>query len=583
MSNRFTFIIAALLILIMAGLAVFSMKGDSATMDEIAHLPAGYSYLTQRDMRLNPEHPPLIKDLAAFPLLFIQGIKFPSGIKSWREDVNGQWEFGSHFLYKTGNPADKMLFWSRVPMVLVLLLLGFYLFWWTRELFGNKAALLSLFLFSFSPTFLAHGRLVTTDVGAAIGIFVATYYFIKSLKNPVKKNIVLAGISFGLAQLCKFSVILLVPYFAFLTLAWALLKISQKKESLKKLFIVHCSLFIGVLVIGFLLVTLIYQFHVLNYPLQKHIRDVKIYLESQPVFISNAVISAIQIPLLRPFAHYLTGLLMVFTRASSGHTTYFLGEISNLGWKNYFPVVYSIKEPLTFHILTLLAVIYGALSIKKSFWHKLRNWTRSHFAEFAMLSFIILYWTASLVSSLNLGVRHLLPVSPFVMVLVSAVTISWLKEPFLKLKYLILGVLLFWQLSSVVLICPHFLSYFNELVRGPDQGFIYAVDSNLDWGQDLRRLKAWTDSNKIEKIYVDYFGGGDGQYYLKEKYVPWRGTQSPNDFPKGNYLAVSATFLQGGRGQPIPGFDQPTGYYRWLDQQTLIAKIGYSIFVYYIE
>jgi len=149
MTNRTTNIIAVILLIFVFFISVFSMKDDSVTMDEMAHLPAGYSYLTQKDMRLNPEHPPLIKDLAAIPLLFIKGINFPSEIKDWKEDINGQWGFGFNFLYNSGNPTDKMIFWGRLPMILILVLLGFYIFKWAKELFGNKVALLSLFLFSF--------------------------------------------------------------------------------------------------------------------------------------------------------------------------------------------------------------------------------------------------------------------------------------------------------------------------------------------------------------------------------------------------------------------------------------------------
>jgi len=143
--------------------------------------------------------------------------------------------------------------------------------------------------------------------------------------------------------------------------------------------------------------------------------------------------------------------------------------------------------------------------------------------------------------------------------------------------------LILWQVFSVLSVYPHFLAYFNEIVGGPNNGYIYTVDSNLDWGQDLKRLKKWTEENNIDKIYVDYFGGGDARYYLKEKYLPWQGNWRPNDFPKENYLAVSATFLQGGRGLPVAGFNQPWGYYLWLDKYQPIAKIGYSIFVYYIK
>ena len=580
MSNRLTNIIAACLLMLMFFLAVFSMKDDSATMDEVAHLPAGYSYLTQKDMRLNPEHPPLIKDLAALPLLFIKGINFPSALPDWKEDINGQWGFGYHFLYGAGNPADIMIFWGRIPMVLILILLGFYIFKWARELFGNKAALLSLIIFSFSPTFLAHGRLVTTDVGAAAGVLIATYYFIKALKNPSKKSIIFAGIAFGLAQLCKFSVILLIPFFAFLSLLWWSVKLGNLKETFKILILVF--------IIGFILIWPVYQYHVWNYPKEIQARDTEFLLSSNLIKASGSVLSwAAEKPILRPYAQYFLGLFLAFQRASSGNTTYFLGEISATGWKNYFPIVYLLKEPLTFHILTLIALLYAAFLIKKPFWkntlQRLKGWIRNHFPEFAMLSFIGIYWATSLTSDLNIGVRHLLPVFPFTMLLLSAATIESLKAPFLKIKYLILGALILWQIFSVVSIYPHFLAYFNELAGGPNQGFVYTVDSNLDWGQDLKRLKKWVQDNKIDKIYVDYFGGGDARYYLKEKYAPWQGTQDPNEFPKENYLAVSVTFLQGGRGLPAPGFNQPWGYYLWLNKYQPVAKIGHSIFVYYIK
>jgi len=579
MPNRLTNLIATCLLVFVFLVAFFSMKDDSATMDEVAHLPAGYSYLTQKDMRLNPEHPPLIKDLAAIPLLFIKGINFPQDIKAWKEDINGQWEFGFNFLYQMGNPVDKMIFWSRLPMILILILLGFYIFKWAKELFGNKAALLALFLFSFSPTFLAHGRLVTTDIGAAAGVFIATYYFLKALHKPTKKNIIFSGISFGLAELCKFSVILLVPFFVAISLVWWIIKSGRWQQVLKTLILV--------LVIGYLIIWPVYQYHVLNYPPERQVRDAEVFLSAYPDFIQKPLIFAADKPILRPHAQYFTGLFMVFHRAAFGHTTYFLGEISNLGWKNYFPTVYAIKEPLTLHILTLIALLYAAWLIKKPFWinplQRAKDWIKNHFSEFAMLTFIGLYWLTSLTSNLNIGVRHLLPVFPFTFILVSVMTMNFLREPFLRLKYFVLALLILWQAISVVSIYPHFLAYFNEIAGGSNQGYIYTVDSNLDWGQDLKRLKKWVEEKGIDKIYVDYFGGGDAKYYLKEKYAPWWGTRDSKEFPKGNYLAISATFLQGGRGIPTPGFNQPCGYYHWLDKYTPVAKIGYSIFIYYIN
>ncbi len=569
LSNKTTSIIAGLLLLIMFALAATSIKNDSLTMDEVAHLPSGYSYLTQQDMRLNPEHPPLIKDLAAFPLLFIKDINFPSEIKSWQEDVNGQWDFGRYFLYQTGNPAEKMIFWGRIPMILILILLGFYVFKWARELFGNRAGLLALFFFSFSPTLIAHGKLVTTDVGAAAGIFIATYYFIKALKSPTKKNIILAGVFLGVAELLKFSAILLLPFYVFLGLIWWLIKLGKLKQTLKILVLVFA--------IGFLLIWPIYQYHIWNYPPEKQVSDTQVYLRDTPEFIKKPILWMADKPILRAYSQYFTGLSMVFHRVAGGNTTYFLGKVSNVGWKSYFPIVYLIKIPLAFHILTLIALLSVLWFIRKP------SWVKSHFPVFTILTFIGIYWLTSIAGNLNIGVRHLLPVFPLTILLVAAAVTNLLKEPYLKLKYLVLMFLILWQAFSVLSVYPHFLAYFNESVGGPSNGYKYVVDSNLDWGQDLKRLKNWVEENKIDKVYLDYFGGGNPQYYLGKNFAPWWGTRDSEEFPKGNYLAVSATLLQGGKGETIPELSQSSGYYRWLDNYNPVTTIGYSIFIYYID
>ncbi|MDD2731762.1 MAG: glycosyltransferase family 39 protein [Candidatus Pacebacteria bacterium] len=589
MSDKNTIITASFLLIFMAVISVLSMKDDSLTMDEMSHLPAGYSYVSQKDMRINPEHPPLIKDLAGIPLLFIKNIKFPSDIKAWKDDVNSQWDFGSYFLYKTGNPVDKMIILSRIPMILILIMLGIYLFIWTKELFGNSTALTALFFFSFSPTLIAHGRLVTTDVGAAAGAFISTYYFVKFLKDPTKKNIILGGIFFGIAELLKFSLILLIPFFAILVVVKSILKSSDIKIFLKNFYyyFIRCLL-VGL--IALVLIWIVYSYHVLNYPSQKQAKDTEFILSSFGTkTLTDLNVWMADKPILRPFAQYTLGLLMVLQRASGGNTGYFLGEISAAGWKTYFPFVYLIKEPLGFHILSLIALLFaiGVMFRKNKegkITERMTNWLNTHFAEFSMLLFIIIYWTSSLTSNLNIGVRHLLPAFPFQILLVSAgITTLFLKGSLIRLKKTFIFAMMLWQVYAVISIYPHFISYFNEIIGGPKNGYLYVVDSNLDWGQDLKRLKIWLDENKIDKAYIDYFGGGNPQYYLKEKYAPWWGLRNPDEIPEGSYLAVSATLLQGGRGKPAPNFDQKTGYYLWLDKYQPMTVIGNSIFVFYIN
>ncbi len=588
MSNRLTNIIAIFLFLFLFFASIFSMAGDSLTMDELAHLPAGYSYLTQQDMRLNPEHPPLVKDMAAFPLLFIKGIHFPSQAKSWQDGVNDQWNFGKKFLFQSNNPAKKMIFWARVPMIFILLLLAFYVFRWARELFDNKTALLALFFVSFSPTLIAHTRLVATDVGAATGMFIAIYYFVKFINKPSKKNIILAGIAFGLAELAKFSVVLLFPIFGILIifLAWAK---SSNWHQFLKIFWRYFLLIVLVTVIAYLLVWAVYLFHVWHYPPQKQVNDTKNILASFPYKpLSDAVIWMADKPILRPIAQYFLGVFMVIQRATGGNTTYFLGEVSRNGWKLFFPIVYIIKQPLAFIILLIISIIYSVLLIEKPIWQKtfsrFKKWLCLHFAEFSIPVAIIVYWSFFLKSNLNIGVRHLLPVFPLTMLLVSAMIIKLAEKPFLKpLKIVLLIGFLTWQAISVILVYPHFLAYSNELTGGPSKTYLYTVDSDLDWGQDLARLDNWLKKKKIKEIYLDYFGGSDPKYYLGNKFLPWWGQRNPKDMPKGGYLAVSASFLQRGRGNPVLGFNDPCHYYDWLYQYKPVAQIGYSIFVYHIN
>ena len=97
--------------------------------------------------------------------------------------------------------------------------------------------------------------------------------------------------------------------------------------------------------------------------------------------------------------------------------------------------------------------------------------------------------------------------------------------------YFALIILISWQAISIFAIYPHFLSYFNEIIGGPANGYIYTVNSNLDWGQDLKRLKKWVEENNIDKIYLDYFGGADTIYYLAEKLIPWQCTRDTKVLP----------------------------------------------------
>jgi len=581
LTNRTTNIIAIILLGICFFLSFLSIRNMSLTMDEKAHIPSGYSYLKFQDYRLNPEHPPLAKDLSAIPLLFLD-LKFPTEHSSWTNDINGQWESGDQFIFKSGNNADEIIFWSRIPMILLLLLTGWFIFFWVRKLGGNKPALLALTLFSFSPSFLAHGRLVTTDVAAVFGFLIATYFWLKFLKNPSGKNVFIAGITFGIAMCLKFSLVLLVPSLGLVTIIYAWLQGKKIKNVLK-----YIGLAVVVGLVGlFSIIWPLYQLHIINYPVEQQVNDMETILEDTA--INNFFIQGARNPMMRPISQYAFGLLMATSRVARGNTVYFLGKVTINSWKEYFPVMYLLKVPLAFHVLTLLAIGFWLSAMKKTNFLKkigkrFKTWFSNHLAEFSLLVLFIIYWGTSIAGNLNIGVRHILPIFPIMYILVSLrffrSTDKMKKQPKLILSCL-LGILMAWYIISSVLAFPYYISYYNELAGGSKNGYKIAVDSNYDWGQDLKRLADFIEEKNIEKINVSYFGGDNTFYRLGNKLnQAW--VDKDQEKNKG-WIAISATLLQERRAIAVPGYDRDATVMNWLNDYEPI-RIGNSIFVYYID
>ena len=136
--------------------SVLNAKNDTATFDEIAHIPAGYSYIQKQDTRLNPEHPPLLKDFIGIPLAFLD-LNFETDKQFWTGDGlnriwdDGQWEAGKYLLYGAGNNPDQILFWSRIPIIIISVILGLFLFMWGKKIGGTLAGLFILTLYAFYP------------------------------------------------------------------------------------------------------------------------------------------------------------------------------------------------------------------------------------------------------------------------------------------------------------------------------------------------------------------------------------------------------------------------------------------------
>ncbi len=576
---------------------------ESAIMDELAHIPAGYGYVKYLDYRLNPEHPPLVKMLSALPLSFMD-LNFPLDSPYWKSDVNGQWAVGTQFLYESGNDADQIIKWSRLgPMILTLVLI-FFIYWWSKELLGPWWAFLPASLFAFSPTVLAHGHYVTTDIGAALGIFISIYYFLKHHLEPSRKNLIIAGLAFGVAQLLKFSALILIPYFILLLIffygCWAYRNRSTKRltnelmKRFKNLFLVF--------LIGFLLVYPFYFATTINYPPEKQKADTDFILTSfaggkpsegefcNPVrCLAELNVWASDKPLLRPYAEYLLGILMVLQRSADGNTIYFMNYVVNFGGWTYFPVTYLMKESLPVLILIFLALLVYFFSVRRALREKrptFADYLETHPGEFAMALFVIVYGAYSINSTLNIGIRHLLPIVPFMYILTASSLKHWFKSNFFnrQVKLGIIMLLLIWFASDVKLAYPYYLSYFNQTI-GTKNGWQYVTDSNYDWGQDLKRLKTFVEQNGIDKIAVDYFGGGKPKYYLGDKAEDWKSSKGDPRESGIKWLSVSINTVQGAKGKLHTGQTRnPEDEYQWLlNPYEPHARAGTSIFIYKLD
>jgi len=641
LSSRTAWFVVAIICLLSFSLMLWASLTDSAIMDELAHIPAGYGYVHNLDYRLNPEHPPLIKALAMLPVLFLNP-NFPTQSSAWTDEINSQWAVGAQFLYESGNDANQIIRLARFGPMLITILTVILIYIWSRELIGEWWALLPTLLFALSPTVLAHGHYVTTDVGAAFGVLFATYFFLKFLRAPSRKHLAYAGLAFGVATIAKFSTALLVPYFVIIIVAFYLVGVRRDWNAtevglrFKRFFtrgLRYLKALVAIFVIGYVFIVYpVYFLFTTNYPLQKQTADTTYILQSfangptpagklcEPMrCLANLDIWMAGHAATRPLAEYMLGILMVFQRSSGGNTSYFLGQVSAAGSILYFPIVYLFKEPLPVLIMILIAVLYTIITVAKKIRDKSlaaawSDYLENNFAQFSMLVFIIIYWAWSMKSPLNIGFRHLFPTIPLIYILTAGVWKKWItnadvkgfgfgrgmglvlgiiKNMFVSLfKYALLVLLVILFFAETVFAAPYFLSYFNELGGGIWGGYRYVTDSNYDWGQDLLRLQNFVNAHpEIDKIAVDYFGGGSPKYYLGEKEVDWSsskgnpsGTQIGADETRINadnnigenqrsnlrksairWLAISINTLQGAIQPLAPGQQRnPEDEYRWL-------------------
>ncbi len=600
--------IVPLLLIISAALATSSLLGDSPTFDEPLHLASGVAMLKHGDFRMSADHPPLARIWCALPLMLMSDTSPGAEDEAWVDaDIVA---YGVKWMFEMNDP-QRLIVPARLMMVLALIATCLTTYALARRVFGPDAGLLALLIAALSPTLLAHGRLVTTDLPIALFIALTLLTYSLLLERVTWPRLIAAGLAVGAAAVSKMSWPLVLPAMGIMLFA-ALVRSARNQAEREReshvaaesatvlkprggtrefeksgksrrdattlpqplpgreggqsairpplpgreggqartspaLLIVGSAALAGFVWLAIWsaygwqrtliaplpagasaeetaryersLETINFQWH---YALHDE-NDV-----SRTGLVASLCRAAVDYSLLPD--GYVFGLArtLFFTGA---RTAYFLGDYSESGWRGYFPTVFLIKTPIA--AIGLMFAGAAALWIAR-----LRPRDVTLLA--GMAAFIVIYGGYLIASNVNLGHRHLLPIYPLLYAIAGGAA-AWCS---VRLGRWLVAAAAVWLVAANAYIYPHYLSYFNELIGGPAHGHEYVVDSSIDWGQDLLRLRDFAAREK--PVYLSYFGSADPQRYLDCQPLPSFITFAPTtpSLKPGVYV-ISATQLVG--------------------------------------
>ena len=516
---------AMLLLVVFACLALTGLEEKSATFDEGNHLVRGLYPLAGKGHLLNREHPPLINLLQALP---VHVTRHPE-IAEATPAMHPFFFHSEKVLWGMGNDGKGMIGQARRVTVGLALILGLLVYLWARRLHGQAGGLTALCLFAFSPMMLAHGRLVTTDMGLALCLFAFFFALWNLIRRPTPRRLAVAGLCLGAALASKHLALLALPatllvlVLAEMTgkavLAPALGRTPVGKSLLSPLWV-----WLILAAMAFFVIWGVYGFEVGR-------------IDGQGM----------------PAPDYFSGLRQGWQSLESGRLYYLNGVISDTGWIAYFPLAFLYKTPLP--VLLLLAT---ALLLHLG--GKFRVGNMMGCIALAIGCLVL----AVVLKRVNLGLRYLLWVYPFLFLYLGGVARlprwRWLLIP-------VLGWLVFATLGAQ----PDYLPYFNRAVPQQEKR-LHLVDSNLDWGQDLPALARFQRERNIETVRLGYFGTADPKAYgvVAEPLPSFLRAETrlaAGALKLEGVIAVSATLLQG-------LYNRPPDFYAPLRKIAPTAQLG---------
>ena len=535
--TRFS-VVAGLLLLSMAILAGGAALRESVTIDEVSHIGAGVSYLQKFDLRLNEEHPPLPKVLAALPLV-LRGTHADYSHVSWTVSEKffpaylGQWVFGEWLLTKWNDPVTTLA-WARLPMLLLTLALGWVLYVYARRLGGNWGGLLCLSMYVSTPAFLAFGPLVHTDIAVTLFSLLALWRFAEIWQNPSRKNALLFALALAGALLSKFTAGIL--FFAFVAFAlstrWRAVpgQPLAKPEARSWRRLRWRPTLQGILWAA-VAVYLFYFLFSLN--------------QTSDVLYRLGHGSA-AVPLRRflmPPWLYLRGVLMVLITGS--RPTFILGHSYPHGVWFYFPVVFALKSPPGFLGLLALAVALALMQKGRDRVNAPTIPTELAIHWRVLWVSLIVFTGFCLLSRLDLSIRHFSVPLALLMLLLAAVppTVErlWVSAPTRgRLVAAMAGVLALSCLFTAAHLYPYFFPYISAFSFG-HPAYALVNDSNLDWNQSLPEVKRFADQHGLQRIDLDEHGFNDPTVTVPQ--AEFWDCQRPTAADDGQWAVVSATMI----------------------------------------
>jgi len=476
--------VAATLIAVQALLTVLVIHRESLTFDEDDHMFAGYMMWHTGDYGLNPEHPPLVKLLATIPMLGRQLWVPPLQGRSFKEEA---YLDGRDWLARNDGDRNQLVFQMRLSAGLLALAFSLVVFFASRDLFGDWAALAALSLAALDPNILGHSALVTTDIGVSLFFLASTWTFYRYVRQPSWTRLILAGLVAGLLVATKHSGILFAPMMLLLIACEVL---AVQKGARLRTALRLSGAFCVIILIGIFVLWSFYGFRYAARPaglqLSTTIAAYVAPLGPHTAAIVNGMARLHILP-----ESFLIGLVDVKRMATDYPTFLFNTNYSHGVWW-YFPCVIAIKT--TLGLLGLLALTLFAIATRKLRWGR-------------ELTFLIVpalfYLATAMASGMNIGARHLLPFYAYCFILAGAGAAALAS---LNRRWLVAcSVLLAAHIFSSLINFPNYIPYANEAWGGSANTYKLLSDANVDWAQQLFQVKAWQDQHPGEECWFAYF------------------------------------------------------------------------------